>query len=84
MTTPATQARNRWLIISAIRIAAAAGAVFAVVLIARAPTWPYRALGVLIVLSALYMSWAVPASLAHRWRSPDDDAPKPRPTKVNR
>jgi len=78
-----TQARNRWLIISGVRILALAGAVFAVVLIARAPTWPYRALGAAIVLSALYMSWAVPASLAHRWRTLDPD-PKPRPTKVNR
>ena len=78
-----TLARNRWLIISAIRVTALAGAVFAVVLIARAPTWPYRALGAAIVLSALYMSWAVPASLAHRWRTPDPE-PKPKPTKVNR
>lgn len=78
-----TQARNRWLIISGVRIAALAGAVFAVVLIARAPSWPYKALGAAIVLSALYMSWAVPASLAHRWRTPDPE-PKPKPTKVNR
>ena len=67
-----TQSRNRWLIISAVRIAAIAGAVFAVVLIARAPTWPPKVLGVAIVLSAIYMSWAIPASLAHRWRTPDD------------
>jgi hypothetical protein len=40
-------------------------------------------LGVAIVLSALYMSWAVPASLAHRWRTPDEDAPK-RTTKTRR
>ena len=71
MTGPDATARNRWLIISAIRLIAIAGAVFAVVLIARAPTWPPKVLGVLIVLSALYMSWAVPASLIHRWRSPD-------------
>jgi len=83
MTGPATQARNRWLLISGIRLMALAGAVFAVVLIARAPTWPYRALGAAIVLSALYMSWAVPAALAHRWRTPEAE-PRPRPTKVNR
>ena len=71
MTRRDATARNRWLIISAIRLIAIAGAVFAVVLIARAPTWPPKVLGVLIVLSALYMSWAVPASLIHRWRSPD-------------
>jgi uncharacterized membrane protein YoaK (UPF0700 family) len=66
-----TQARNRWLIISVVRIAAIAGAIFAIVLIARAPTWPPKVLGVAIVLSAIYMSWAIPASLAHRWRTPD-------------
>ncbi|MGN6818159.1 MAG: hypothetical protein ACTHJR_05760 [Sphingomonas sp.] len=82
MTDPATQARNRWLIITAVRLVAIAGAVFAVVLIARAPTWPPKALGVAIVLSALYMSWAVPASLAHRWRTPGE-APT-RTTKTGR
>ena len=66
-----TQARNRWLIITVVRMAAVAGAIFAVVLIARAPTWPPKVLGVAIVLSAIYMSWAIPASLAHRWRTPD-------------
>jgi membrane protein YdbS with pleckstrin-like domain len=82
MTDPSIQARNRWLIITLVRLLAIAGAVFAVALIARAPTWPPRALGVAIVLSALYMSWAIPASLAHRWRTPDE-APK-RTTKTRR
>lgn len=82
MTPTATQSRNRWLIITAVRLVAAAGAVLGVVLLARAPSWPYQVLGGAIVLSALYMSWAVPASLAHRWRSADPVPP--RPTKVNR
>jgi hypothetical protein len=82
MTDPAIQARNRWLIITGVRLLALAGAVFAVVLIGRAPTWPPKVLGVAIVLSALYMSWAVPASLAHRWRTPEE-APK-RTTKTRR
>lgn len=82
MTDPALQARNRWLIITGVRLLAIAGAVFAVILIGRAPTWPPKALGVAIVLSALYMSWAVPASLAHRWRTPEE-APK-RTTKTRR
>ncbi len=67
-----TQARNRWLIITVVRMAAVAGAIFAVVLIARASTWPPKVLGAAIVLSAIYMSWAIPASLAHRWRTPTD------------
>ena len=82
MTDPAIQARNRWLIITAVRLLAIAGAVFAVILIGRAPTWPPKVLGVAIVLSALYMSWAVPASLAHRWRTPEE--PPKRTTKVRR
>jgi putative copper export protein len=82
MTDPAAQARNRWLIITAVRLLAIAGAVFAVILIGRAPTWPPKVLGVAIVLSALYMSWAVPAALAHRWRTPEE-APK-RTTKTRR
>jgi len=83
MTDSAIQSRNRWLIITAIRLLAIAGAVFAVILIGRAPSWPPKVLGVAIVLSALYMSWVVPASLAHRWRTPDEDAPK-RTTKKRR
>jgi len=82
MTDPAIQARNRWLIITVVRLLGIAGAVFAVILIGRAPTWPPKVLGVAIVLSALYMSWAVPAALAHRWRTPED-APK-RTTKTRR
>jgi membrane protein YdbS with pleckstrin-like domain len=70
--TTDTQSRNRWLIITLVRMVAIAGAIFAIVLIARAPTWPPKALGVAIVLSAIYMSWAIPASLAHRWRTPGD------------
>lgn len=82
MTDSAVQSRNRWLIITTVRLLAIAGAVFAVILIGRAPTWPPKVLSVAIVLSALYMSWAVPASLAHRWRTPED-APK-RTTKTRR
>ena len=47
-----------------------------------AEAWPPRVLGIAIVLSALYMSWAVPASLAHRWRTVDE--PPKRTTKTRR
>ena len=71
MTDPtATEARNRWLIINAARIAGIAGAVFGIVLIGRFEQWPLKALGAAIVLSAIYMSWTIPAALAHRWASP--------------
>lgn len=67
--TADTQARNRWFAIVATRIAATAGAVLGLILIARATDWPDKALGVAIVLAGLYMMAVVPRALAHRWRS---------------
>ena len=70
--TPADpgQARRRWLAIVASRIAGSLGAVFGLVLAVRAPDWPTKVLGVAITLSALAVIAIVPASLAHRWRTP--------------
>ncbi|MDJ0276357.1 hypothetical protein QLH51_06035 [Sphingomonas sp. 2R-10] len=62
-------ARNRWLILVAIRIATACGAVFGVVMLARAPDTGMRVLGVAIVLSALYAMAVVPRGLLTKWRS---------------
>ncbi|KQN25279.1 hypothetical protein ASE86_03245 [Sphingomonas sp. Leaf33] len=67
--TPDTQARNRWMAIVATRLAATAGAVLGLILVARATDWPDKVLGVAIVLAALYMMAVVPRALAHRWRS---------------
>ncbi|RIA37823.1 hypothetical protein DFR49_3711 [Hephaestia caeni] len=66
-------ARNRYFAMTATRIAGAVGAVFGVVLIARAQDWPDKAIGVGIVLAALYMIATVPRALAHRWRSPPEE-----------
>ncbi|KTT70314.1 hypothetical protein [Sphingomonas endophytica] len=60
----------RWIAIVAVRLAATAGALFGVVLLARAGTLAPRLLGIAIVLSALWMIATVPRALAHRWRSP--------------
>jgi len=71
MTEPShAQSRNRYFLIGAARLAGIAGAVFGIVLIARFEQWPLKLLGGAIVLSAIYMSWTIPAALAHRWATP--------------
>ena len=73
--TPRDPALGRWAIIATVRIAAAAGAVFGLVLAARAVAWGPKVLGIAIILSALFMMAVVPRGLVERWRSP----PPPRP-----
>jgi hypothetical protein len=71
MTDPTpTESRNRFLLINAARLAGVAGAVFGIVLIGRFEQMPIKLLGAASVLSAIYMSWTIPAALAHRWASP--------------
>ena len=65
-----TRARKRWLAMVGSRLAGSAGAVFGLVLAARSHDWPVKVLGVAITLSALAVIAIVPASLAHRWRTP--------------
>ncbi len=67
--TPDTLARNRWLILVAIRIGTAMGAVFGLIVLARGTGTPMRGLGVAIVLSALYAMAVVPRGLLAKWRS---------------
>ena len=67
--TSDTVARNRWLVLVAIRIVTAIGAVFGVIVLARAPDTAMRVLGVAIVLSALYAMAVVPRGLIAKWRS---------------
>ncbi len=69
MTADDTTARNRWLVLVTIRIATACGAVFGLVVLARAPDTAMRVLGAAIVLSALYAMAVVPRGLAAKWRS---------------
>lgn len=64
-------ARRRWLMLTLVRLAGSAGAVFGLVLIGRAHAPGPQALGVAIVLSGLLMIATVPRALAHRWRTPD-------------
>jgi hypothetical protein len=70
MTNPDTQARNRYFLIAGTHALTAAGAVFGVVLAARAVRWEQTALGIAIVITGLYCMAVVPKALAHRWRTP--------------
>lgn len=67
---PDAQARNRYFAMVAVRIAATAGSVLGLLLVARAHDWPTKALGVGIVLAGLYVMATVPRALAARWRTP--------------
>jgi hypothetical protein len=64
-------ARRRWLALVLTRLLGAVGAVFGLVLIGRAETLTPKLLGVLIVMSALFMIATVPRALARRWRTPE-------------
>lgn len=67
-----TLARQRWLVLSLVRLGGSAGAVFALVLIGRAHSLAPKLLGIAIVMSALLMIAVVPRALARRWRTPPD------------
>jgi hypothetical protein len=68
--TAETTARNRWLTIVGVRLAATAGSVLGLLLLARASDTGTRVLGIAIVLAGLYLMAVVPRALAHRWRTP--------------
>lgn len=63
--------RRRWLILTLVRLACVADAVFGLVLIGRAGTLPPKLIGIGIVLSALLLMAILPRALARRWRSPE-------------
>ncbi|MDF0490861.1 hypothetical protein PX554_22275 [Sphingomonas sp. H39-1-10] len=63
---------KHWLILVSARLAATAGAVFGLVLIARADAAVPKIIGTALVLSALFMMAVVPRALARRWRTPPE------------
>lgn len=67
---PEQVAQRRWLALVGIRLAGVAGAVLGMVLAARAHEIVPKLIGIALVLTALVVIAVVPASLAHRWRSP--------------
>lgn len=72
MTDDDARSRNRYFALVAVRLIGSAGAVFGLVLLARAPGIVERVLGAAIVIAALAMIAIVPRSLAHRWRTPPE------------
>lgn len=69
--TDDARARNRYFVMVLTRLVAVAGAVFGLVLLARAETTGPRVLGAGIVLAALLVIATVPRALARRWRTPE-------------
>lgn len=63
---------KHWLIIVGARLAATAGAVLGLILIARADAVVPKIIGTALVLSALFMMAVVPRALARRWRTPPE------------
>lgn len=70
MSPDDAMARRRWGMLVLTRLVAMAGAVFGLILAARAHGTAPKVLGVAILVSALVVMAVVPAALAHRWRSP--------------
>lgn len=69
MTPEDALARRRYLTMTVARIAGAGGAVFGIVLLARASTLPDRLIGGGLTIAALWVMAVVPRALARRWRS---------------
>lgn len=65
-------ARNRYLMMTAARIAGAGGAAFGVILVGRAQTLGPQLVGLAIVISSMAMMAIVPRALAARWRTPPE------------
>jgi uncharacterized membrane protein YfcA len=65
-----TLARNRWFAMVAVRLAATAGAVLGLILVARAQDGVSKGIGIALVLASLYMMAVIPRALAARWRTP--------------
>ncbi|MBX9859515.1 MAG: hypothetical protein K2Y20_08000 [Sphingomonas sp.] len=70
MTDEDRTAQTRYYIMTLARISGAAGAVFGIVLLARAVEWPDQAIGLALTLASLFEMAVVPRALAARWKSP--------------
>lgn len=66
------RAIRRYFVMTGVRIAGVAGAVFGLILVGRATTLEPKVVGTALVIAALVMIAIVPRSLARRWRTPPD------------
>ncbi|MBX9796994.1 hypothetical protein [Sphingomonas sp.] len=62
-------AQRRYFVMMIARLSGAAGAVFGIVLVARAVEWPDKAIGIALIIASLVEMAIVPLALARRWRS---------------
>ena len=69
MTEDERIAQRRYLLMTLARIAGAGGAVFGIVLLARATEWPDKAIGLALTLASLWEMAVLPRALAARWKS---------------
>lgn len=72
MTEQDRTAQTRYYLMTLARISGAAGAVFGIVLLARAVDWPEKAVGLALTLASLWEMAIVPRALAARWKSPPE------------
>lgn len=71
MTDQDRLAIKRYYLIQATNVAAVAGAVFGLVIAARAHTTYQTVIGCGLILASLYMMAVVPRALARRWKTPE-------------
>lgn len=71
MTEADRLARKRFFLMTGTNLAAVAGAVLGLLILGRAETTGQSALGIALVLSALYVMAVVPRALARRWKTPE-------------
>jgi threonine/homoserine efflux transporter RhtA len=61
---------RRYYLMTLARIAPVAGALFGLVLLGRATRWPEQAIGLAVIIAALWVMATLPRALARRWRTP--------------
>jgi threonine/homoserine efflux transporter RhtA len=61
---------RRYYLMTLARIVPVGGALFGLVLLGRATRWPEQALGIAVIVAALWVMATLPRALARRWSTP--------------